>query len=96
MFDTNKLAWDNAGEAVDAMWQCLNADINAVLLVSPADAEEWEEATPEDTERTEALDWQITDEGGNTILVPQSAFDADENLDDLDAPAPAGFVWIVP
>lgn len=93
------LAFLDRGDAMDALVAANNTEgCDAVLLfIDPEDeGSEWQEATHEQVEDDDRYMWQIVDAGGNTVLVPQSAYDADESLDDLDAPAPQGYLWIVP
>jgi len=86
--------WLDRAEALEALRLCRNMDAPAVLLVDREGDGAWEEATEADMENDACYAWQIMDEGGNVLLVPES--EADEGDDDLDVPVPPGFLWIVP
>jgi hypothetical protein len=91
------MAFLNRGDAMDALVAANNTDgCDAVLLYCLPEEAEWQEATHEQVEDADRYLWQIVDAGGNTVLVPRAAYDANEDYDDLDAPAPDGYLWVVP
>lgn len=85
-------------DALEALRACLNEtpDAEAVLLIDRDGTGEWDEAQAEDMEDDTIYGFQIVDGSGSSVLVPQGAYDADERLDDIDVPAPKGYLWIVP
>lgn len=97
-FDVDDFAFRRRADALEALRLCTNAGIEAVLLVRCDNETEWEEATSEDIEceHDEGVVWSISDGGDNAYLVPKVVWDANEDLDDVDAPAPEGFLWVVP
>ena len=97
-FDVDALAFLDRGDAMDALVACSNTPgcEGAVLLFCLPEEAEFQEATYEQVEDEDRYIWQIVDAGDNTVLVPKAVWDDVGDPDDLDAPAPAGHVWIVP